>query len=254
MKTLNILDLPVPKQIAVLKEACNKKGYWFPSTSTDGDVFLFGIRNKNRDQKPDAFDDVVGVLVPISGQYRLSFYEATTDPGKLELLDPSFAEAKRNGTAIMKEGQYRGAYRLGYHGSGKWRHRALIQVRAITIYRDNNRNDTLDIHPLNTTEGLYGINIHGAALWKSIESIGRYSAGCQVVNSNYEDFITNVELQVAAGLGHTFTYTLFDEVYIDEIIKILKEAEAHKKENIAGLDKPDKQDKINGYNSKRDTI
>lgn len=199
-----------------IKQVCEAKNYWFPKQSSNYDMFVFGVRSFNLNQTSDSFNDVLGIAYYVGTKSVLILCSGTTDPGKSELTNPSFIAAQQEGTAIVKEGQYRRAYKYGYHGIGNWRHKALIQVAPITIYRDRNGDTTLDIgKEVKTTTGLYGINIHGSTLWDNTElkEIGRYSAGCQVFNkaNEYKQFMQTCEYQIKAGLGDTFSYTLFNE-------------------------------------------
>ena len=87
--------------------------------------------------------------------------------------------------------------------------------------RDNNKDETLDLSlsndPKNIFKGVYKTNIHRASKWQKIPLIGKYSAGCQVIQS-IDDFNTLIEIcerQIEEGIGNSFTYTLFHE---DEIV------------------------------------
>lgn len=194
-----------------LQKIFKNKGYiWFTNIN---DLNIFGIRNNtNNDQIKDSFNDWIGVAwIDKNGEKNIKVFKATTDPGLKELQDPSFSAAQKDGTAILAEGQYRSAYKLGYHGRGNWQHPALVQVGKVYLYRDNNKDSKLDY--INKQEALYtGINIHASSLWKETQFIGRYSAGCQVfANGNeYYEFIRIVQLQPASGLGDIYTYTLIN--------------------------------------------
>jgi len=195
-----------------LKKAYAAKGYAY-FAGGNYNLNIFGIRSAKRDQSCDKFDDLLGVsYVDAVGKEVLVLYAATTDPGLEHLVNPQFREAIKNGTAILKEGQYRAAYQLGWHGSGRWRHHALIQVRPVTCYRDANRDSILDTSGKEST-GLYGINIHAASLLKVLDKIGAYSAGCQVIrhSAHMQDLAQLCRRQAIEGLGSSFTYTLFDE-------------------------------------------
>lgn len=173
---------------------------------------IFGVRAANRDQAGDCFDDLIGVAYTDDDSARtVAVFPATTDPGVTHMTDPVFAAAKANGTAILKEGQYRSAYVLGMHGRGNWRHRALQQVRPVVVYRDNNRDTQLDMISYATSEGLFGINIHGASLWGEAERIGAYSAGCQVIKKgdDLRRLTTLCGRQIELRGWNSFTYTLF---------------------------------------------
>ena len=195
-----------------LKKVYKAKGYAY-FDSGNYNLNIFGIRSANRDQTEDKFDDILGVAyIDSVGKETLSTYAATTDPGLNHLVNPKFREAIKNGTAILKEGQYRAAYKLGHHGAGRWIHKALIQVRPVTCYRDANRDVILDTSGKESS-GLYGINIHAASLLNALDKIGDYSAGCQVIkhSTHLSELVQLCRRQELEGLGSTFTYTLFDE-------------------------------------------
>lgn len=190
-----------------------EKGYVF---FDDGiyNLNLFGVRSANREQAADRFDDVIGVAYKSREDgWLLEAFEATVDPGVAHMTQPVFDAAIKDGTAILAPGQYRGVYQLGTHGRGNWRHEALQQVRPIKIYRDRNRDTTLDMLSYATTDGLYGINLHAASLWRDVEHIGRYSAGCQVVRrpEDFRRLIALCKKQYRHRGWNTFTYTLLDE-------------------------------------------
>lgn len=196
-------------------QVAQDKNYWcVDGTCQDYDCFVFGVRNSNIDQTEDQFDDFICIMYSLGGYLRFQVFKGTTDPGKPHLTNPIFPAAQAEGTAIMVEGQYRGAYRLGKHGSGNWRHDALQQVMPIKIYRDSNKDEVLDMSDYQkTSTGMYGINIHASSLWGELDKVGRYSAGCQVfaIGAEYREFINLCKAQSIKGLGDRFTYTLFNE-------------------------------------------
>jgi hypothetical protein len=112
------------------------------------------------------------------------------------------------GTAILKPGQYRGAWQLGKH---KGEYEALVQRGAMTVWRDNDRNHTLNQGPEDT--GLHGINLHRAGRLTDVDSpVGKWSAGCQVMPQAEEfDLVMCLVRRAAARYGQTFTYTLLTE-------------------------------------------
>ena len=78
-------------------------------------------------------------------------------------------------------------------------------------YRDNNKNDVLDLDPRSITEGLYGINLHRAG--RNSSSVDKWSAGCQVwaMDKDFVEFITLCKKQISFNGYKTFTYTLLEE-------------------------------------------
>lgn len=203
--------------IEQLLEAYKKNNYKF-FLDSKFDCNLFGVRSSSR--KAGEFDDIVGVFYKdYNDRDKVFCFKATTDPGVHWLHNP----LSKDGTLIMLRGQYRGAYKLGIHGrtwaSGGYK--ALEQVKDMYYVRDNNKDETLDLSlsndPKNIFKGVYKTNIHRASKWQKIPLIGKYSAGCQVIQS-IDDFNTLIEIcerQIEEGIGNSFTYTLFHE---DEIV------------------------------------
>jgi hypothetical protein len=140
-------------------------------------------------------------------QERLLIYTITTEPGvyyqTIKLLNPK-------GCAVIKPGQYIGAYCLGIHKSDD--HRALIQTGGkIKIFRDGDKDGIAEDLGIEE-EGFFGCNIHGAKKLTKTDKIGAYSAGCQVFQDWYakEEFIGMCD-QFKSTNGGKFTYTLIKE-------------------------------------------
>ena len=109
--------------------------------------------------------------------------------------------------AVLKPGQYRGAWRLDMH---RGKYLALCQRNAkVTVYRDNNKDNKTDY--LEEDTGMFGINIHRAHKSKLVDSTRYYSAGCQVIQ-NPADFARLIGLaQLQVGIGYdSFSYTLIE--------------------------------------------
>jgi len=194
--------------IGTLKTQCKAKGYNFFERGSYN-LNLIGIRSNER--SCNSFDDVMCVAYKENDKWQLKQYQITTDPGLWELQKPSFVNAQENGTAIMACGQYTSSYALGYHGSGTWRHKALIQVGQIGIYRDKNKDSILDIGGRKEI-GYFGINIHASSLSVKQPLVQNWSAGCQVFANpvEYNEFVVLLEKSVSLW-GNKFTYTLFNE-------------------------------------------
>lgn len=175
----------------------------------DYDLNIVGIRSSST--LSDSFDDAITVFYRLNKEWKFHSFSATTDPGRLELQNPQFLEAQRGGTLILKHNeQYRGVYTAGYHGSGNWRHLALIQTGALKGYRDRNRDEFIDF--VNEQSGYWGANIHAASLWNVQNQVGRWSAGCQVIQKP-EDYWTFAKLieKSSAIWGKVFSYTLLHQ-------------------------------------------
>jgi hypothetical protein len=113
------------------------------------------------------------------------------------------------GTAILKEGQYKDAYQIGLH---KGKYYALVQRKPVTVIRDYDRNAILDFNNGRLDTGMFGINIHRASINGTTKTVDIHSAGCQVF-SNVNDF--NLLMQLAEKhrqlYGNSFTYSLIDK-------------------------------------------
>lgn len=181
--------------------AYTKMGY---NLFEDGDYNLniFGIRNN--DCVADTFNDLVGVLYKVDGEWQLHKYDATTDPGLYYREHPMNVD----GTAILSPGQFKSAFKIGYH-QGKYR--ALVQNTPLLLYRDANRNDTFEYLGEPQWE-MAGINLHRANAKMKSKLNQKWSAGCSVIAdpNDFDDLMGLVD-QAAERYGSTFTYTLFTE-------------------------------------------
>lgn len=194
--------------IEALRSAYAKKGYAFFEKGSYN-LNIFGVRSVA--QVADAWDDVIGICYRDNqGEWLLRKYEATTDPGAYwlkNLMQPK-------GAAILVEGQYKGAYELGFHYGTE----ALLQIKPVRCYRDANKDAILNKDPKSITEGLYGINVHstGAKFNQyrgyTPENVDKWSAGCQVIRKSWDmyDFMGLIKMS-AKIYGDRFTYTLLHE-------------------------------------------
>lgn len=165
---------------------------------------IIGIRSSRTEA--NRFDDLLLVFYKNKFlKWSFLLFSITTDPGTYWLKNPLNVD----GTAILKEGQYVDAYRLGLH---KGQYKALVQSKPVTVIRDYDRNAFLDF--LNGTErsGHFGINIHRASASGESKTIDKWSAGCQVFAkaADFARFIALCETH-AAHHGNKFTYTLIDQ-------------------------------------------
>jgi hypothetical protein len=165
---------------------------------------IVGIRNESTN--PNKFDDTLYVFWKNDkNSWEGKFYTITTDPGTYWLKNPM----SNLGAAILKEGQYIDAYKIGLH---KGEYKALVQQKPVTVIRDYDRNAILDFNNGKEEKGNFGINIHRAGAKGSSINVDKWSAGCQVFE-NADDFANFLNLaDKHSGLyGNNFTYTLVDE-------------------------------------------
>ncbi len=181
--------------------AINQKS--FEIYSRPYELNIVGVRADSTEA--NRFDDTIHVFFKNNSSQWIHYpFPATTDPGTYWLKSPMHP----SGTAILKQGQYKGAYQIGLH---KGKYYALVQRRPVTVLRDYDRNALLDFYNGRPDTGLFGINIHRASVNGITKSVDVHSAGCQVLAS-INDF--NRLMSLAENhrrlYVNSFTYTLID--------------------------------------------
>jgi len=184
-----------------LKQVFKQKGYAFFDNNSYN-LNVFGIRGKH--SLVNEFDDVVGLAFKDTlGNKQVLCFKASTDPGYYWLKHQM---GNSRGTAILCPGQYKQCWVLGSHKG----YDALQQSdRAkFKVWRDNNANGVLD-----ETGAVYadvsGLNCHTTSFIKEVDKVGKYSAGCQVIQDDL-DFLVFLSIikKSAAKYGNYFSYTL----------------------------------------------
>lgn len=182
-----------------LKKALFKKGY--PVKTGEWEINLIGIRNDN--SKPNSFDDTLCVLFKDHyGDDTLICFSCTTDPGLYWLLHPLNVD----GCIIMKEGHYPDVYKVGLHRGYK----ALEQCGKIRYVRDNDKDAVLDFDAPYEVTGNFKTNIHHASMPEKSISVDKWSAGCQVINKGWEEFLELCEKSKLITEKNLFSYTLLN--------------------------------------------
>jgi hypothetical protein len=162
---------------------------------------IVGVRNAQ--SEPNKFDDSIFVFYKDDkNNWVEKEYPATTDTGTFYLLNP----ISNLGAAMLKEGQYKNAYKQGLH---KGQYLALVQDKPVTTYRDYDRDAIFDVFTKETT-GMYGINIHKAGA--NSQDVNNWSAGCQVFqkSADFDEFM-DMTTKHRNLYSNSFTYTLIDE-------------------------------------------
>lgn len=192
---------------ANLAKILKEKGYEF-FTKGAYNLNIIGIRSDQNRRVTDMFDDALVVVYQTpTGIWQKQIYHITTEPGSYymvkNMLNPK-------GTAILAPGQYRGCWSIGLH---RGKYSALVQKKAVFVYRDNNKDMVYDLKPEKLDVGVFGINIHRSNEFEPKVYIDKYSAGCQVFAdpNEFKSFMRLCNLQVEHKKGKTFTYTLLDE-------------------------------------------
>ena len=175
---------------------------WKPFTEGDYNLNIIGIRADDR--KSNTFNDLICLLYKTDGRWVLRKYAATTDPGLYYRQNP----LNPRGTAILKDGYYRGAFGFGLHHG---QYRCLVQTKPLPLWRDGNRDGVLDFGG-KVSEEMADIHIHRASASGTSKLVDRWSAGCQVIASSadWADFMRVVDI-AAKRWGGAFSYALFRE-------------------------------------------
>lgn len=141
-------------------------GYW-----------LLGVRSN--EDKPNTFDDKIYLF---KGEEFIEVTTATTNPGTPTLKQ--FEKVNNDGAAVVKSDEW--YYNLWKYGKHNGKVEALLQLGSkIKVYRDTDK-DVKSEEQGKLQEGYYGINFHPNTYnldGVSGDSIGWWSAGCQVVNN-----------------------------------------------------------------------
>lgn len=194
----------LPDKVGVIIKAMKKLKYKvFETDDKPYNLNIVGVRNENA--TPNSFDDEINVFWKFKNKWNHKSYTATTDPGLHYLQNPMRLE----GTAILKEGQYRGAYKFGLH---RQKYTALVQAKPVTVIRDFDRDSELDFNSGKEQTGFFSIHIHHASYSGKSTIVDKWSAGCQVIANikDYNEFIKFCKLG-ASEWGGTFTYTLINQ-------------------------------------------
>ena len=157
--------------------------YWYPN--------LIGIRDLS---DVNTFNDTLILLQHRPTDILFLQFPITTDPGKANLINP----VNPHGTAILCEGWHKELWKFGKH---KGQYDAFVQNKPVMVYRDNDKNGSIDIESEETEFGTFGINLHKAG--SNSTYVDKWSAGCQVFKKE-ENFNKVYNLCKASGV------TIFD--------------------------------------------
>jgi len=178
------------------------KGYAiFENDTKPLNINYVGVRDTSG---VNSFNDLLIMFWKYKGNWSIFYRSATTDPGTYWLENPM----NPHGTAILKEDQYRGAWKLGLH-QGKYE--ALVQRKEVTVIRDGNKDGILDLDAGYEDTGFFGINHHRANAKNESVQVDKWSAGCQVTaDPHLYDVFIQICKQSAELWGEGITYTLLN--------------------------------------------
>lgn len=184
-----------------IKRIYENKGYVF----FDKGSFNLNIGSFRMSVGTDEFDDITFVAYrDQENKPVVELYTSTTDPGLYWLKHPM----NKDGCFIMAPGQYRGAYKIGPHGSSKYE--ALRQNSEIAGFRDNNKDGVHDMDWDTLVSGIFWTNLHHAY---DSAKVKKNSAGCQVLKyiKDLKRLLSLCKKSINKGYGKTFTYTLLEK-------------------------------------------
>jgi hypothetical protein len=181
-------------------------------------VYLEGVSQAGtlNDDARNEFNDL-RIVFTIDDQGRPDFenwiWDGTTEPGNAWTIRPM----NPKGAARIAFNQYK-AWAVGTHHPGSLLgHEALVQVEAISVYRDLNKDFKRTGDKLDT--GLFAINQHwGYDAPK--DDLGRTSAGCLVgrTKDGHRKFMTHIKRdpRYDASRSYRFVTTIMpgDEVLV----------------------------------------
>jgi hypothetical protein len=175
----------------------------YPVFKGDYNLNLVGIRSSDKDA--NSFNDRLVVLYELDRKQIMHVFPLTTDPGLFYRENPINVA----GTAVLVPGHYRSCWALGAH-QGKYK--ALVQRGPMSVYRDNNGDQSIDADADTIQSGHFGINLHRANANYSSLRVDRWSAGCQVLASPEDfDLVMALANKSAVTYGQRFSYTLIEE-------------------------------------------
>jgi len=181
------------------------------------EINLIGIRDIENIEK-DVINDYLGFWT----KDKIYLYPGTTDPSVYYTLNKT--DRHPAGTFHLREGWHEKIWRIGIHKGyealvNKWDSNPEFCCKPTKGWRDSNYNFIQD----KTDREVYdwvGINFHRMHETVLQKVIGKYSAGCQVVQSNKDfrhiiDSVKSTEMY-KKDIRVNFNYMLFT---IDEIPK-----------------------------------
>lgn len=192
---------------AAIHAAMTSRNYRIFDNAKGFDLNIVGVRSA--ETRANAFDDWLTVSYKDAAHGDWAFYAfaCTTDPGLSHLENLSHPD----GTAVLKEGQYRSSHMIRKHNG---QYDAICQKPGfkLTTYRDRNQDGTIDRESDRIFTNATGINIHRANRLRRSTQVDRWSAGCQVIADPTDfDVLMTLARRAKQIYGNGFTYTLLHE-------------------------------------------
>ena len=163
------------------------------------------IACRNMIERPNVFQDTLHVVY-FDGKWIEHVFSCTTHAGLYYLNNPT----RKSGCAVLKhDHQYRSSFKIGMRSSG---YKCLIPCADIPVWRDANMDDIVQYGGSDYDSS--GIQIHRANSTDTTVNIGKYSAGCVVIQSGFDMFMNLCEKQVESKKGSKFSLTILRGIYL----------------------------------------
>lgn len=171
------------------------------------DLNIVAVRSA--ETRANRFDDwlTISYIDAAHGDWAFYAFACTTDPGLSHLQNLSHPD----GTAVLKEGQYRSSHMIRKH---RGQYDAICQKPGyqLEVYRDRNGDGTIDRSADSVFTNATGINIHRANRLRRSTQVDRWSAGCTVLADPTDfDLVMTLARRAKEIYGNSFTYTLLHE-------------------------------------------
>ncbi len=187
--------------IRQVKEVLALKKYRFFDGSNPYDLNIIGIRSASAIS--NFFNETLLVIYrDETKEMHIDYFHYTTKPGIYYLQNPLHPD----GCAILAEGQHLGAFRKRKH---RGVYQALCQAKSLPYYRDGNKDAVHDITG-KVLKGNIGLNIHRESPSIISKKVGKYSAGCGVIQARFDYFMWLIN-QGIKYYSNQFSYTLLSE-------------------------------------------
>lgn len=185
----------------VIEAAVKAKDYkWF-----EDKLNIVGIRTN--DKTTNIFNDFITYSYKDkkTGQWVFIGFNATTDPGLYWLEKPG----RVTGTGILVPDQYIDIWQWGMGANG---YKQFLQLGGpVKAYRDNNRDNYLDMDPKSIEQGYFGMNGHRAHATILQKWVDKYSAMCQVIQNGDSAWKKVVQIAEIFCVQKFYSYTLLVE-------------------------------------------
>lgn len=184
-----------------IKQVLTHKNHLFFDGKKPYDLNIIGIRSNSL--VSNFFNETLVLIYRDElKEMHCDYFHYTTKPGLYYLQNPLHPE----GCAILQEGQHLGTMKKRKH---RGKYNALCQFKSMPYYRDNNKDEKHDFNS-EILIGSIGLNIHQEAIGKVSKKIGKYSAGCGVIQARFDYFMWLID-QGIKYWGNQFSYTLINE-------------------------------------------